>query len=107
MRIDGVAAMIALEREASLRVEPGARVEICCLSGALWVTQEGDPRDLFLARGESLALSPRGLTLVTALEPTTLRVAERSMAAAPAAVWWGRAARIAALLKPRGAVVRA
>jgi hypothetical protein len=102
MRIDGVAAMIGLERDASLRVKPGARVEICCLSGAVWVTQEGDPRDLFLASGESLALSPRGVTLVTALEPATLRVAERSMAAAPLAAWWRRAAQ----LKPRAAVVR-
>lgn len=66
--------MIALEREASLRVEPGTRVEITCVSGVVWVTQRGDLRDLFLARGESLELLPRGATLVTALEPSMVRV---------------------------------
>ena len=66
--------MIALEREASLRVEPGARVEIRCLSGVLWITQQGDARDLFLAPGESFELLPRGRTLITALEPSMVRV---------------------------------
>jgi hypothetical protein len=89
MRIDGVAAMIALEREASLRVEAGTRVEIACLAGVVWITDAGDPRDLFLACGESLVLRPRGVTLVTALEPATVRVLD---CAAPwqagAAPWW-------------------
>ena len=66
--------MIALEREASLRVEPGSRVEIACLSGVVWVTHEGDTRDLFLARGESLVPPTRGVTMVTALEPAAVRV---------------------------------
>ena len=68
--------MIALEREASLRVEPGTRVEIACLSGVVWITHAGDARDLFLAPGESLVLPPRGVTLMTALEPATVRVVD-------------------------------
>ena len=66
--------MIALEREASLRVAPGTRIEIACLSGVVWITHAGDARDLFLAPGESLVLPLRGVTLVTALEPATIRV---------------------------------
>jgi hypothetical protein len=50
--------MIALENETSV----------------LWVTQEGDLRDLFLASGESLRLTGRGLTIVTALEPSLVRL---------------------------------
>jgi hypothetical protein len=84
MRIDGVAAMIALEREASLRVESGSRVEIACMSGVLWITHEGDVRDLFLARGESLVSPVRGVTLVTALEPATVRVLDYSAPKVPA-----------------------
>ena len=98
--------MIVLQREASLRVEPGALSEVCCLSGVLWITQEGDLRDLFLARGESLVLSPRGVTLITALEPATLHVAERSRVRPPAAPWWRRWALIAALFKPRAPLVK-
>jgi hypothetical protein len=97
MRIDGTAAMIALERETSLRVEPGTRVEIACLSGVVWITQQGDLRDLFLAPGESLELLPRGRTLLTALEPSLVRVVDAG--ATPRAVrpWWTRAERARAL----------
>jgi hypothetical protein len=91
MRIEGAAAMIALQREASLRVEPGSRVEIACLSGVVWVTHEGDTRDLFLAHGESLVPPVRGMTIVTALEPATVRVVD----CAEQRSWWTRVAAIA------------
>jgi len=105
--------MIALEREASLRVEPGTRVEIACLSGVLWITQEGDARDLFLASGESLRLLSRGRTMITALEPSMIRVAdvprvlhawsarvERSLA-----LWRRLRARATAVIGARATVV--
>jgi hypothetical protein len=88
MRIDGTAAMIALEREAYLRVEPGTRVEIACVSGVVWVTQRGDLRDLFLARGESLKLLPRGVTMVTALEPSMVRVLDCAVEPHAQRTWW-------------------
>jgi hypothetical protein len=107
MRIDGVAALIDLECDASLRVEPGARVEICCLSGSVWVTQEGNPRDMFFSRAESLVLSVRGVTVVTALEPAMLRLSQRRETAVALLGFWGRwAPRMPALLKPCAAVVR-
>jgi len=68
--------MIALENETSVRVKAGTAVEIACVSGVLWVTQEGDVRDMFLAPGESLRLVGRGLTIVTALEPSLVRLVE-------------------------------
>jgi len=85
--------MSALEREASLRVEPGTRVEIACLSGVVWITHAGDPRDLFLASGESLVLPPRGVTLITALEPATVRVVDRAAQRHTALRWWPGFAR--------------
>jgi hypothetical protein len=120
MRIDGAAAMIVLERETSLRVEPGTRVEIACLSGVLWVTQQGDLRDLFLGPGDSLELLPRGRTLVTALEPSLVRVVdavarpraqrawwarvERRLTLWRGALWRGLGARTTAVIGPRAAV---
>ena len=43
----------------------GQRVE--CLTGALWVTQDGDPRDIVLEPGESFAFDHRGDALISAL----------------------------------------
>ena len=90
--------MIALEREATVRVERGTRIEIACLSGVLWVTQEGDCRDLFLGPGESLELFARGATLVTALEPSTLRALDRGKRRGLWRGWWRNARRSTAAL---------
>ena len=109
--------MIALEREASLRVESGSRVEIVCVSGVLWVTHEGDARDLFLARGESLVPPAHGVTMVTALESATVRVLDYSAPKITVSTWSTRwidamrnllllrrgAYRAAAVVKPRNA----
>ena len=99
--------MIALEREASVRVEPGTRIEIACLSGVLWVTQEGDCRDLFLGPGESLELLARGATLVAALEPSTLRAVDRGTRRGLWGRWWGSAKRATttAVIRPSTALL--
>jgi hypothetical protein len=100
--------MIALEREASLRVEPGTRVELVCLSGVVWITQQGDLRDLFLAPGESLRLLSRGRTLVTALEPSLVRVVDSGARQRAVRAWWARPERLRGLwtrLRARAMVV--
>jgi Protein of unknown function (DUF2917) len=80
--------MIALEKEISVRVEvAGTAVEITCVAGVLWVTQEGDLRDLFLAPGESLRLARRGLTIVTALEPSLVRLVEGAKTSVGSSAW--------------------
>lgn len=43
----------------------GQRVE--CLRGCLWITQDGDLRDLVVERGEAIELDRNGPTLVSAL----------------------------------------
>jgi hypothetical protein len=94
MRIDGASAMITLEREQSLRIERGVRVEVVCGSGVLWITQEGDVRDLFLAPGERLLLAPRGVMLLTALERSRVEVRDVRLTATLARVapaWLERA----------------
>ena len=42
-------------------------VRIRCLTGNVWVTQEGNPSDVVLARGEEFVPSPRGQIVVQAL----------------------------------------
>jgi len=76
MQIHGPDAALRLAAEQSLRIASRSAIEIVCLDGLLWVTQPGDPRDLFVAPGAPLRLSPSGLTLVTALRSAVLRVRE-------------------------------
>ena len=102
--------MIALENETSLRLKPGSPMEIACVAGVLWVTQEGDLRDLFLAPGESLHLPGRGLTIVTALEPSLVRLVEGFRTSVGSSAWlrmlrWMGVAA-AALLRPHTIALR-
>lgn len=39
-----------------------------CCAGTIWITQEGDPRDIFLAAGERFTLDRPGLALISAEE---------------------------------------
>ncbi|XHR27709.1 MAG: DUF2917 domain-containing protein [Chthoniobacteraceae bacterium] len=50
----------------------GFRIE--CRSGKVWITQEGDPRDLVLERGEAAETEGHGLVLVESLCPALVRV---------------------------------
>jgi hypothetical protein len=47
-----------------VRDAKGRRVE--CLSGSLWLTQDGDDRDVVLAPGESFGFDRPGAALVSA-----------------------------------------
>lgn len=76
--------MIELDPEGSLRIEQGTSIEVTCLSGVVWITQERDVRDLFLAPGESMLLRRRGLALVTALERSMVDVRDLPQ---PEPVW--------------------
>ena len=75
--------MIDLNAEESLRVEQGTSIEVTCLSGVVWITQERDVRDLFLAPGESIWLRRRGLALITALERSAVDIRELAEATTP------------------------
>jgi quercetin dioxygenase-like cupin family protein len=65
---------VALERLGGLSLKDAAGAAITCLTGRLWITQEGDRRDFVLAPGDSLQIARGGLTLVSAVEPSRLSV---------------------------------
>ena len=67
--------MIALSMQESVRIKPSHGIRIACLSGVVWFTREGDPRDFFLTHGNCIELES-GVTLFTALEPTILSISE-------------------------------
>lgn len=63
---------VDLQRCGILRLRDAASVVIECRRGCLWITQEGDERDIVLHAGERMRLTHDGLTLVEALESATL-----------------------------------
>ncbi len=67
-------ASTRLEKDALLRIRKGRGQIVTVLEGLVWVTQDHDPRDIFLGDGESFALDGGGLTIVQALERTQLLV---------------------------------
>jgi hypothetical protein len=68
MRNDLMLDSRALDRGRIRRVHRplGRRVE--CVSGTLWITQDGDPRDIVLAPGDSFTFDHRGDALISALD---------------------------------------
>lgn len=51
---------------------PGERVRI--LYGRIWLTEEGNLRDAFLASGEEVSLATRGRAVIEALGPARVQV---------------------------------
>lgn len=67
---------LALERDQLISLHGGKGVRVACLTGALWITQEQDKKDVILEPGQSLVVDHPGLTVITALGSATLRVCE-------------------------------
>lgn len=76
MERNAVPAELAARRTLELRNAEG--VCLTCLEGMLWITLEHDTRDIVLAAGESFRVDRAGLTLVHALRPSRIRMAERA-----------------------------
>jgi hypothetical protein len=69
---------LLLDHGAMLRVDDGCGVLIRVSEGKVWITQDGDLRDVTLRAGEQWRISREGATLVQALCPSRLSlVAER------------------------------
>ena len=74
---------------ATLRDAQGTRIE--CVSGALWITQDGDIRDIFLGPGDEFTLDRNGTAVVQASRQSIVLVTELR-APAPATPRWRRMA---------------
>jgi hypothetical protein len=61
-----------LRRCDILRLQDAAGVALECRCGCLWITQEGDVRDIVLRAGDRMRLTHDGLTLVGAIESAAL-----------------------------------
>ena len=75
MRLELNQDELCMKRRQILNVRGGIGHVIACHSGSIWVTQEGELRDIILGAGESLALERKGPVLVQALEQSAISLA--------------------------------
>jgi hypothetical protein len=52
----------------SLGLRDASGCTITCCAGMVWITREGDSRDIFLAAGQSFTIDGPGLALIHAME---------------------------------------
>jgi hypothetical protein len=84
MKSDLIQAARALAKGQLFRIDDGVGQRIECLSGALWITQHNDPRDVILRGSEGFTIERGGATYVSALQPSTLVVLADATTAAGA-----------------------
>lgn len=70
---------LCLKRNQIVKVRGGLGHTIACDSGTLWLTQEGDMRDIILHAGDSFTLDHSGPALVQALEPGAISIAPAAL----------------------------
>jgi Protein of unknown function (DUF2917) len=74
---------IHLKERESLRLQDGTGIEVRCLLGNLWITEEGEREDAIIGYGQSFVLDRPGLSLVTALGGPALVVVQPGRVFAP------------------------
>ena len=67
MRLASPPRPTALARHVSLSLRDRAGDRIECVGGVLWITQDGDPRDVVLGAGQSFRLDRPGRAVLFAL----------------------------------------
>jgi len=65
-----------LPRGGTLRIVDGQPHVIDVFQGQVWITQDGDPRDIILEAGESFRVEGNGLTLVQAFKDARVLVSD-------------------------------
>jgi hypothetical protein len=63
---------VRLARDGLLGIDDGRGLRLRVASGAVWLTQQGEGRDVVLREGESFVIDRPGRTVVQALDPAEL-----------------------------------
>lgn len=68
MDLSQIAGSIALHSGQPLRIDNGYGRRIAVLEGHVWVTQDGDPRDIVLSAGDDFRFDRHATALVSSLD---------------------------------------
>jgi|OpeIllAssembly_1097287.scaffolds.fasta_scaffold169361_2 hypothetical protein len=67
---------LQLAHREMIRLAARTPVRVDCDDGTLWITEDGDPRDIVLQAGESWTGGCRATVLIHALQPSLVRLAD-------------------------------
>ena len=76
---------LQLKASQTLGVREAQGARVVCDQGILWLTQEGDSRDIFLRAGEEWVIELNGLVLIQALDEAAIKILSRTAVALPKA----------------------
>ena len=67
MRLELKKGNVKLGPNQTLRVVDGEGTTVCAVEGAVWITEENQPRDIVLQPGACYRLRQRGVAIVNSL----------------------------------------
>ena len=73
--MSGLPMELALAPGETLRLDAPRGLELLCQAGHLWITEEAQPDDVWLAAGQRVRLVGDGLAVVEAKGAARLRIA--------------------------------
>ena len=76
MKIEFSSSGVLLAKDQTLALPNAAGVRVASQSGTVWITQDGDLRDIVLTPGDSVVLERSTPTLVQAFEPALITIAD-------------------------------
>ncbi len=78
-----VSSRIAIEAGSAASIQVGVGAAIRCVSGSIWLTQEGDARDHWLVAGVSFCVDRGGRAVLGALDGPAAVIVEPAHSMAP------------------------
>ncbi|HUP06250.1 MAG TPA: DUF2917 domain-containing protein [Caldimonas sp.] len=100
MKLELSAPQLMLSKGQVVAIPAAEGACVTSEDGVVWITQDGDPRDIVLQAGETACLERATPTLVQAVAPARIRIAERRL---PVRGWTAFVRRVRAALGLRGA----
>ena len=74
MKIDVARSEFCLQERHPLPLEDARDLEVECAAGTVWITQPGEPDDVFLQPGETFRIRSNGRVLVEAIGCARVRI---------------------------------
>jgi hypothetical protein len=99
--ISETSALVGIAPGAPLMLTDAIGTRVSCTSGAAWITQTHDTRDISLVAGESFVLDRRGTAIVSGSRDTALRLEAAPVRHTRVEGWIERSLRFLRQLSPR------
>jgi hypothetical protein len=85
MNLQLKSAELRLKNGNLLTLDDSQHVSVDCLEGSLWITQDGDPRDVILSAGRSFRIDRTSRVMVFATSDARLLISSKPAHISPTA----------------------